>query len=140
MKLPKKILLPTDFSEGSHDAATYSIELCKILNAKIYVSHVVDVGTLGVYTASSYLPTKPVIEEITATAEKSLKEFVKNIPAELVAESYVHSDLSPVAQTICRDAEKRGVDWIVMSTHGRTGLNRVMIGSVAEKVVRLAPS
>jgi len=47
--------------------------------------------------------------------------------------------MGPPADTIVRVAQERGVDLIVMSTHGRTGLQHVLMGSVAEKVVRLAP-
>lgn len=139
MKTPKKILLPTDFSAGSLEAAQYSIELCKVLNAKMYVIHVVDIGSLGIYTVSGYLPTQSMIDEIIKAANKSLQEFVKNVPADLIAEAYVHPELSLVAQTICNDAETKNVDWIVMPTHGRKGINRLVMGSVAEQVVRMAP-
>jgi nucleotide-binding universal stress UspA family protein len=84
------------------------------------------------------LPSRPTVvrDDDGEAAPTELRDLAAGAPAGLVA---VEVAVGPPAETIVRVAGELAADLVVMSTHGRTGLQHVLLGSVAEKVVRLAP-
>lgn len=134
----QKILLPTDFSTNSAAATNYACELATKFDAELHVLHTLE-------TLPSYRPgfemgvTLPeYLNETRADAEKSLNEV---LDPHWSAEHRVIRTMvvgSPKAE-IVRYARQHDIDLIVLSTHGRTGLAHVIMGSVAENVVRTAP-
>jgi len=134
MKTIKKILVPTDLSEFSVAAVDYVASLAERYKAKIYMLYVIE-------GEPSYrlLPVDGHSEAMPAHGEQEGK-------AEL--HRFVHRKVKQIgdvievvrrgeAQTeILRYAKEEGIDLIVMATHGRTGLAHVLMGSVAERVVR----
>ncbi len=134
----KKILFPTDFSEGSSAAVPYVKDLASKYGAKVYVLHVVyDVAK----SSGWYLPTvdlESFFSEIHASAEKGLERFVSETMGSIPGvEKAVVSGL-PFEEIIGYVREK-GIDLVVMGTHGRSGIDRVLFGSTAARVVRSAP-
>jgi nucleotide-binding universal stress UspA family protein len=114
----KKILMPTDLSPYSLAAMEYASSFGLRYMSKLYLLHVVEAGQ---------------VEE----GRIALKEFVeKNLSPEPRVEPVVKTG-NPVVE-IMRFAEQEGADIIVMATHGRAGLRHMMMGSVAERVVRLS--
>lgn len=143
----KKILCPTDFSEHSYEAVKAAEELAKNLSATLILLHVVppvpvsttlQTGPTG-YSAPSGTGSFNIteyIKELKSNAEKSLNDIVKNrIKEDIKAETVVLAE-GEESDEINRYAEEKNVDMIVISTHGRTGLKRLMFGSVAEKIIR----
>ena len=134
----KKILVPVDFSDGSAAAVQHAVMLGRTLQAQVDVLHAYDVPTFippHVVVMMGEVDA-PLSEHAERHANEQLEEFLKNqkLPAEVKVSSRVL--LGPPAVTVLEAAEQGGYDLIVMGTHGRTGLPRLVMGSVAEKVVR----
>jgi nucleotide-binding universal stress UspA family protein len=133
----KKILFATDFSEGSSNALPYAVDLAKQYGAKLYLIHVVyDVAK----TAGWYVPHSS-IDEIYADMKKAAEaELAKTFSDGMRG----LSDIERLVLTgipheeITKFAEEKKVDLIVLGTHGRRGLDRMLFGSTAEQVVRNA--
>ncbi len=126
----KKILCPIDFDDGSIAALQYARDLAKENDAALYVMHVVFVPL-----ASPGLPLEP----LPVISEEPSKLQLQKIAREHL-EGKVRYELATrtgkPADTINQTAEDLDVDLIVMATHGRTGVTRLFLGSVAEHVVR----
>ena len=128
----KKILFPTDFSSVGDAAMEMATSLARDSGAGLLIVHVEEAPMLYGGGDWYYGPPDPNTEQL----EKMLDEVVpldSSIPCErrlLTGEP---------AEAIVRLAEKEKVDFIVMGTHGRTGVMRLLMGSVAEAVVRRAP-
>jgi nucleotide-binding universal stress UspA family protein len=131
---PKKILVPTDFSEHAAKALEWALFLAAPEGTPIILFHVIPrpPDELTRMVAEE----KRLEVELRADAEKRLQEITvgKTVPIETVV--FWGGDPS---SEICILAERQGVDLIVMGTHGRTGLKRMLIGSVAERTIRHAP-
>jgi Universal stress protein UspA and related nucleotide-binding proteins len=130
-----KILAPTDLSELSRAAVSYAIEIGFERNAEVIIYHVLSenvdwFGDDRLNPASVFLPRQKAL----------LREFVK----EYFADGAGKVKITEVVETgipynkIVMKAEEENVDLIVMSTHGRTGIEQVMLGSVTAKVVARA--
>ena len=127
----KKILFATDFSTTANEALDFAASLAKESGAKLLIVHVAELpmayGTGEMYYG---LP-----EPDTADLHRMLNAVIPTNPAV----PYEHRMLSGnPSSEIVELATAEGVDLIVMSTHGRTGLTRALMGSVAEVVVRRA--
>lgn len=132
-----KILLPTDFSEYSAAAKSYACELAAKFGAELHLLHTLEhqyslTPEFGLGFAS---PTQ--ISESKVAAEKALSGLLDSGWAANQKVIYRVIDGSPKAE-IVRYARAENIDLIVISTHGRTGLAHMLIGSVAESVVRTA--
>ena len=133
----RKIMLATDGSESARKAVDSAIEIAKSSNAKLYAVHVI---ALGDYYSS--MPLSIDAEWIKAMEEhlriqgKEATHYVEN------AGRAANVEVEPVilegnpANEIVDFAEKNDIDLIVMGTQGKTGIQRFLIGSVAENVVR----
>ena len=141
----KKILVPIDFSDCSRKALRYAIPLAKQHGAAITLLYVVvvpsyfGVGDGGGFNYAAFEPDFISIEaEIRASGSKQLAALATNeVRAEVSADTLVQTG-SPAVEIIAA-AKSLPADLIVISTHGRTGLKHVWLGSVAEHVVRRAP-
>jgi nucleotide-binding universal stress UspA family protein len=134
----KKILFATDFSEGSSSALPYAVDLAKRYGAKLYLVHVIyDVAK----TAGWYVPHTS-FDEILSDMEKSAKESLKKT---FIDEMRGFKDIEHVIikgtphEELAKFAENNQIDLIVVASHGRKGLDRLLFGSTAEQVVRYAP-
>lgn len=131
------ILVPVDFSQASFRALEYAIEFAERVAAELIVFHAVDLGYA--FTADGYgmCDLSTLIEGARKGAEHQMREFVGLAKFRAVRFETVVRDGTPVSE-ICTCAEKRDVDLIVTATHGRTGFKHLLMGSVAEQVVRHA--
>jgi universal stress protein A len=125
----KKILVPVDFSDCSKKALEYAIPLARQFDADLTLLHV-----LQPYTP--ILEMAPVDVETVDDAKKQLAGLQRIIP-EAVPSTTVVRGGDPHLEII-KLAKEFGIDLIILSTHGRTGVERVLLGSSAEKVVRYA--
>ncbi len=134
----KKILHPTDFSDNSSHALIYACGFAKHFGAQLHLIHVIaDPALLVVPPAGGYLP-EGYYQEIK---ERSDEELLK-LPDEKMAEGLVivrQSIEGTAFMEIGRYAKENDIDMIVLGTHGYTGITHMVMGSVAEKVVRKAP-
>jgi universal stress protein A len=133
-----KILCPTDFSTPSCEAASAASEMAKAFSASLVLVHVVEPLPAAAAAASGYpidiesLETA-LVEHFTARLRDFARKYVKaGIP------TIIRVVRGPIAPQILEVAGGEGADLIVISTHGETGLRHVLLGSVAEKVVRMA--
>jgi nucleotide-binding universal stress UspA family protein len=133
MKRVEKILAPTDLSELSRVGLEYSLELARGWGAEVTVYHVANAAELASYKAGS-------LEDLLAKHRQNLSQFLNDHFAQLLPLVEVHEkvEIGSPATNIIDEAERQGSDLIVMSTHGRTGLAHVLMGSVTEQVVRNA--
>jgi universal stress protein A len=127
----KKILVPIDFSTGSETALELATSLARDTGASLLITYV-QIPPLPVGGGEFiYTAPEPPTEELRARLKKVLPKDAQ-IPVE---HRLLHGDPS---DSIVRLAEDEKVDFIVMGTHGRRGLTRILMGSVAELVVRWA--
>jgi nucleotide-binding universal stress UspA family protein len=129
----KKILIPTDGSETAEKAVQHGIELARALKAKVCGLYVVDVSAFtGVPTEAIWESMRDLLEEEGKKALKKIEELAKENGVEY--ENFLKEGVP--SEDIVKTAEDEQADLIVMGTAGRTGLNRFLLGSVTEKVVR----
>ncbi|MEO5356469.1 MAG: universal stress protein [Nitrospirae bacterium YQR-1] len=133
----RKILVPTDFMEGASWAADYASDLAKRYGASIYVFHVIyDVaGAVGWYLPQ--LSYDEFYKDIEENAQKELQLIYEQQLKDVESVSR-HIARGNPADEILKFADTNSIDLIVMGTHGRKGIDRMIFGSTAEKVVRNA--
>lgn len=126
-----KILVPTDFSETAEKAVTYGVELAKRFNAKLDLLHAFDEVIL-------YAPTTADVyrEKFEAGIQEDLDKVTSKMEG-VEVESVMRRG-APFVEII-RYAKENDVDLIVIGSHGRGAVMHMLLGSVAEKVVRKAP-
>jgi nucleotide-binding universal stress UspA family protein len=131
----ERILVPYDFSECSDAALDYASRFADS-NARLYIVHVDELLDVRI---SPYMPAnRPYIHESLwdRRHEQVEKQLVKIIPRDTAARYEHHCMTGSPADELLAFAERTGVDLIVMGSHGRTGLARLVTGSVAEQVMR----
>lgn len=134
--LPKHILVPTDLSEGAEQALAYACELARTLDAEIHLLNVVGIPSLGVPELGVAL-TSTIIDQLVTENQAALDEIARTRCHARLGQVLIRS--GDPRDMINRTAQEIGADLIVMGTHGRRGITRALLGSVAETVVRSAP-
>jgi nucleotide-binding universal stress UspA family protein len=138
--LPRHILVPVDFSEPSQQALDVAIELAQAFQARLFLLHVVETPVMGGGPGEMGMGTAyaEVMKQMEAEASRNLEDYVGHVHK---AGLECTGEIMPGApfQQIVDVADHKQVDLIVMGTRGHTGLQRFFLGSVAEKVVRMAP-
>ena len=136
----KRILHPTDFSDAARQALDLAMELCARCDAELHLLHV-----LPDLAAIPLIPGGVVPPQLTDAQQRCRQEaaemLVKLVPAEWAAEHPVHraTRQGPAFLGIIEYARDEDIDLIVLGTHGRSRLMQVLMGSVAERIVRKAP-
>ena len=151
------VLVPTDFSEAAQHALGHALEEATLHHAKVTLLHVLPVHTgtdvyfitgfpgsqsqfdpvLGGRLSTPTLPQPTVV--LYGHNEEALAQLRDLMPDTYYGAWEAEVAVGPAADSIVRVASKRDADLIVMGTHKRTGRRHVLLGSVAEKVVRKAP-
>jgi nucleotide-binding universal stress UspA family protein len=137
------ILVATDFSDASAPATAYAFSLARDLNARLYLMHVVPESDVRMITAMrNYLQSEVTPEALVDTfyteATRRLATLVEEAHAtDLVQERLVVT--GDPAVELMRYAAAQHVQLIIIGTHGRRGVTRFLMGSVAERVLREAP-
>jgi nucleotide-binding universal stress UspA family protein len=136
----RSILVPTDFSECGNYALAWAASVARTFGSSIICVHVIEpiVPTVGYSGMTEPLPIADISEQLEDSAERELPKLAEceEFQGLGVEELIVHGE---AASEIVRVAKERNVDLIVVSSHGRTGLGRILFGSTAEAVVRHAP-
>ena len=134
----KGILFPTDFSDGSAQALQYAVEFAKKYSAKLYIIHVIYDMAKGSGLYVPHVSMDQLYKDIQEGAKKELDNFgvealesMKNVER-IVMTGVPHHE-------IVEFANKNKIDVIVIGTHGRTGIDRLLFGSTASQVVRNSP-
>ena len=141
----KRILVPVDFSDASRDALRHALELATTFDA--------DVHALHVWEPSPYLSPDAVVwlkgeqqsfwEHMKHQLDERLNATVGEVVTETSSDTHRHVETEVVSgytsETILSTIREGGFDMVVMGTRGRTGLERLRLGSVAEQVLRQAP-
>ncbi len=134
----EKILCPVDFSDSSDHALRYARAFSEAYGSELHLLHVIEVPYLPSYSTygvpEMYFPMEDIQKECNETLDKLFEKYG--------GENY-NIDGSVIVGTafleIVKKAKEGEFDLIVLGTHGRGGLKHLLIGSVAEKVVRKAP-
>lgn len=133
----KTILVPTDFSAHSEKAVAVAIDLAKLSGGTIHLLHCYQVNVGGV---SPYGVTVP--EEFNRQIREAAAKSVEKVEGRIAAEGIpVETHITPSypSEAVSELAEEIGADVIVMGTRGSTGLKHILLGSVAERTLRIAP-
>jgi nucleotide-binding universal stress UspA family protein len=130
----RRILVPTDFSETSAAALRYAVALARRFGARVDLLNVSDYPVIA--DEADY-PIR-IFETMQNTAHDHLRRLLTEQEVKELRPDYAMRIGDP-AEEIVRYAHEHGVDLIVMGTHGREGVMRAVLGSVAETVVRRAP-
>jgi nucleotide-binding universal stress UspA family protein len=137
MEAPKIILVPSDFSAAAESALDHALALASELDSTVYVLHTYDLPIIGL-PDGSLLPYPEVAARIVNDAQKGLADCVAKRKDSGVRVVPLLKQGDP-RETILATAQDLTADLIVMGTHGRRGIVRALIGSVAEAVVRVSP-
>lgn len=136
----KRVLVATDFGEAADAALSYGRELARSFGARLDVLHVVENVLSRGFGAEGYVASYPELQaEVEDAARRQLDTIVSDEDRiALRARTILLTSNSP-AFTITAYARDENVDLIIMGTHGRGALAHLLMGSVAERVVRTAP-
>jgi nucleotide-binding universal stress UspA family protein len=138
MDLIKKLLVPIDFSDYSKNALRYATQFAKQFNAKMYLIYVVE----PIIYPADFSMGQVAIPSMDVDLHNRAEEELKNL-----ASNFIDSSLEVVTMIktgkpfveINETAKEVDADIIIMATHGHTGMEHLLFGSTAEKVVRKAP-
>ena len=138
MKEFKKILFPVDLSESSPKLVPYVTTMAEKFGAEI---HLLFVARVFAYFSGIYVPHPSINkfeDEIVEGAKKRLKEFTEEYFSDLpgTKAEVVPGDIS---EEILKYTGSKGIDLLILGTHGRKGLEKVVFGSVAERVAKASP-
>ncbi len=141
----KRVLVPTDFSENARSALELALQLARTFRAKIVLLHVFEMPAAAAQNVYHLLSKD--LEESRLEIYRLLKSACEEALADLVRQfSGTEAPIRPLLiergvpfEDVILTARELAVDLIVMGTHGRTAIPHLLIGSVAEKVVRHAP-
>jgi nucleotide-binding universal stress UspA family protein len=131
------VLVPIDLSSYAEQALDYAIALAKQLQARVTLLHIIQPPFVAGPDMAVW-PSPAFEEQMEGVVTRQMEGYLTRVTAAGLAGEIVVVYGTPL-QEIIATVQARQVDLIVMGTHGRTGLPHVLLGSVAEKVVRLAP-
>jgi len=127
----KSIICATDFSDFSNRTISYGVKLAKEFESKLYVCHVIDLSSVAIYGEFQLDPVG-LQNRIMKDANEQLEELIGKQQVEW--EPLI--TVGHTADEICRLTEERGIDLVITATRGRSGLKRLILGSVTERLMR----
>jgi nucleotide-binding universal stress UspA family protein len=136
----KKVLFPTDFSEISNQALPYAIKMAKLSSAELIMLHAVTLYEHDPNDPGHHFPSlEAYCSEVSAAAESGFQVCIEEIgDSGVKIRKTIVQGISPHAAILEFIKEEGDIGLIVMSTHGRSGLTHVLLGSVTENVIRYA--
>ncbi len=138
MFTPKRILVPTDFSSFSDKALKKAVEIAAEKGATIYLLHVIDQQVQQ--CAADYCIDATIVKQMEREAVKTSRELLAKQAAAVTAGKKVEVvydvQMGYPSEVIVDEQKKKKIDLIVIASHGKTGLKKLLLGSVAERVVR----
>jgi nucleotide-binding universal stress UspA family protein len=138
MKKFKKILFPIDFSEVSSEIVPYVISLADKLNAEVHIIFVVR--RLENYRSIfiSHVAVENFEMEIVLGAETKMDEFVEEFFKRIVRPK-TKILIGDIIEEIIKYIKAKGINLVIIGTHGRKGMDRIILGSIADRVIKSAP-
>jgi nucleotide-binding universal stress UspA family protein len=136
MGIFKHILVPTDFAESSEQAQKLALDMVRSSGSDLTVMHTCEVPVYA-YTDMALAPID-LLSPVIDLAQKELAELMRRLRSDCPDAKSVLNVGVPWQQILAVVADT-GVDLIVMGTHGRRGVSHALLGSVAEKIVRMSP-
>jgi len=134
----KTILYPTDFSPGARAAMDHVVSLAQDYDSKLILLHVIQDISVAEWFIPSSLSVAELLEDLEKNAWREMTAWANEISAKVRSIEKIVVRGMPFVEII-RAAREINADLIVIGTHGRTGMDHVLFGSTAEKVVRKAP-
>jgi nucleotide-binding universal stress UspA family protein len=134
----KTILFPTDFSNGARAAMDHAISLAGDYQAKLILLYVIQDISIAEWYIPSALSVTDLIQDMQKSAEKEMDKWGAEAAAKVKNVEKLVIRGVPFVE-ILKSAKDKNADLIVIGTHGRTGIDHMLFGSTAEKVVRKAP-
>ncbi len=130
----RNILLATDFSSYSDRALSYALSITRRYQSKLYIAHIIETSVMGLVPPEAVEPTLRMLRQ---TAESSMRKWavsrkLRGVPFEKLIEE---GPIWPTLEAMIRGYD---IDLVVMGTHGRTGMQKLLLGSIAEQVFRMA--
>jgi len=141
MFAPKKILVPTDFSVYADNALKQAIDVAKQNKAKIYLFHVIDDGFQQ--CAIDYCLDEAIVQKVLKDSAKNAKEKLQQEAKKITD---INSGIEIVYdvrrgipyEEILKEQEEKGIDLIIIASHGKTGILKNLLGGVVDKVIKRA--
>jgi nucleotide-binding universal stress UspA family protein len=134
----KTILFPTDFSQGARAAMDHAVSLARDYKATLILLYVIQDISIAEWYIPSSLSMNDLIEDMQKSAWKEMDRWAGEVPAGVTTTEKMVVRGVPFVEII-RTAKEKNADLIVIGTHGRTGIDHMLFGSTAEKVVRKSP-
>ncbi|HEY6011052.1 MAG TPA: universal stress protein [Nitrospirota bacterium] len=134
----KTILFPTDFSNGARAAMDHAISLARDYNAKLVLLYVIQDISIAEWYIPSSISVTDLVEDMQKSAMREMDKWYGEVSAVVKDADKMVVRGVPFVEII-KTAKDRNADMIVIGTHGRTGIDHMLFGSTAEKVVRKAP-
>lgn len=134
----RRILAPTDFSDCADAALNHALTLADRFDAQLTLVHVIHELDAGEYGLDAEWSSHRLGDEVEAEVRERLRETTADTGSIDIQTEIVHRLNLDVAAAIEEFVADHGIDLVVMGTHGRTGLGRLMLGSVAHRVTRRA--
>lgn len=128
----KNVLWTTDLSDFSIGTVDYGINLAKLYNARLYLCHVVNLPSVAAFYGGVYVDTVEEQNRSMTFAKEQLEALMRGKEVDwtpMVGSGYI-------ADEITRIVEEKNIDLVISATHGRTGLRRLLLGSVTERLMR----
>jgi universal stress protein A len=140
MFAPKKILVPTDFSVYADNALKQAIDIAKQNKSKIYLFHVIDDGfqQCAVDYCINEGDVQRILKESIKNAQDKLHQEVKKITDNSKIEIVYDAKRGIPYEEILKEQEEKGIDLIVIASHGKTGILKNLLGGVVDKVMKRA--
>ena len=133
----KKILVPVDFSEHSVAALETAVELAGAFDAKLHLLHCYQIQPGGISPYGIAIPSSYFTAIRDAAAQQLADWQEKHLPAEIPVDASMMSEVP--SKSIVKTAKEIDADLVVMGTRGLSGFKHVLLGSIAERTIRLAP-
>ncbi len=126
-----RILCATDLSDFSNQAIVQAIGMAKEFGATLYICHIIDLPLVTMHGVA-FVYQEDQIEEMKTGALNQIKSLV----ADHDLDWHAFVEVGPISSTLCRLAGEKAADLVIVSTHGHTGLKRLFLGSVTERLLR----
>jgi universal stress protein A len=138
MLIPKKILVPTDFSEYSDKALEQALDMAKHFNAKVYLFHAVDLDLHECMMdfCFSQEMLKEMNENMLQGARENMQKQLDRLPRSKEVEVSIDVGKGLPYEAILKEEKDKGIDLIVIGSLGRGGVVRYLMGSVSKNVVK----